>query len=194
VFQEARIDFAVDTAALAVPYLPAGASKVARLIGKTATEIDPKWASKIIGTGQSTSDAWHQAKSLEIAEEAAKNPAVEKVYLDRAYNTTYGTKGITGQRDDVAVVWKDGHVDHYECVSACQLRVDQEAKLVANRAKAGSEGRDITIEHPSRDPESRLGGKNGFEDTSGSDAGGGSSSGSSSGGGLLGLIAALFGL
>ena len=135
--------------------------------GKTLkSAVDSSWTSKIIGNAQKTKDAWHAAKSSEIAEAAAKNPNVAKVYLNKSYNTSYGKKGVSQQRDDVTVVYKDGRVDHYECVSVCQRKVDQDSKLLSNRAKAGSQGTDTSIDHPSRDPNSALGGSNGYKSSS----------------------------
>jgi hypothetical protein len=128
--------------------------------------VDSGWTSKIVGNAQKSKDAWHAAKSSEIAEAAAKNPNVAKVYLNKAYNTSYGKKGISQQRDDVTVVYKDGRVDHYECVSACQLMQGQVDKLAVNRAKAGSQGNDFAIEHPISNKNSALGGSNGYKDTS----------------------------
>ncbi|ACP26071.1 YD repeat containing protein [Sinorhizobium fredii NGR234] len=186
IYQEASVDLAVDAAAAAVPYVPAGASKVTRFFGKSATKVDPNWTSKIAGNVQKTTDAWHAAKSSEIAEAAAKNPNVEKVYLNKSYNTSYGRKGIARERDDVTVVYKDGRVDHYECVSACQRIEHAEVKLANNRASAGSQGADFAIDHPSRNPDSALGGGNGYRDTSSHGRG-------SSGGGLWGAVKSFFG-
>jgi RHS repeat-associated protein len=144
------------------------------------------WQSKIVGKAQKTGDPWHASKSREIAEAAAKNPNVKKVYLNKSYNTSYGQKGISQQRDDVTVVYKDGHTDHYECVSACQTVRDQNTKLANNRANVGSTGKDFPVEHPSRDSKSALGGSNGYSDTSRTK----SKTGGTSGGGLFGWIGA----
>jgi hypothetical protein len=146
---------------------------------------DPEWESKIVGNAQKTTDPWHAGKSSEIAEKAAKNPDVEKVYLNRSYNTSYSRKGISRERDDVTVVYKDGHVDHYERRSLCQTVESQSDKLTANRTKAGSTGSDTVINHPSADPNSRLGGSNGYKNTGPSASRSGSPGGGSYSGGLF---------
>jgi hypothetical protein len=127
---------------------------------------DPAWQSKIIGKSQRTTDPHHAAKSDEIAEAAAKNSAVSRVLLNRSYNTSYSKKGVSKERDDVTVIYKDGHVDHYECVSACQTVRGQQTKLANNRVKAGSKGDDFAIPHPSKDVNSKPGGSNGYKDAS----------------------------
>ena len=74
------------------------------------------WGGKIVGKAQVTKDAWHAAKSAEIAAAAAKDPSVKKVYLNSEYNTALGSKNASKKRPDVVVEYHNGRCDAYECV------------------------------------------------------------------------------
>lgn len=103
-------------------------------------EIDEAWESKIIGEAQVTGsksarDFSHAQKSEEAAIEAAKNPYVEKVYLNRGINGISGNKLSVNTRADVTIVNKNGTIDLIEVES----KTDTEIKLMERMRKTLNE-------------------------------------------------------
>ncbi len=113
-------------------------------------------ASKIKGTPQQTGkDSWHADASYAKAMEYAKDPNVASVHLNRAIDTALGVKGVSKQRPDITVVYKDGRtVRICECVSKGQTKDSQKAKNDRNvnrLGKAGFNGESVEIDRGGRD-------------------------------------------
>jgi hypothetical protein len=148
------------------------------------------WGGKIFGKAQVTKDAWHAAKSAEIAKAAAKDPSVKEVYLNSKYNTALGSKNASNKQPDVIVKYHNKTCDAYECVSASQTVQSQSDKLKSERAKIKVNGADHAIPHPNQSGgSSSLGGKLGYNGTSGYPSGGGSG-----GGGFWSAVKSFFGI
>lgn len=123
-------------------------------MGLGGKAIDPNWASKISGFGQKTGkDTWHADASYEKAVEFAKDPDVVSVHLNQSLNTALGTKGVSNQRPDITVTYKDGRVHVCECVSPSQSVGSQQDKIDAMTKKADQVKSGETIERGgSNDP------------------------------------------
>ncbi len=112
-------------------------SKVEKNVSKA------EWKGKIIGKAQKTGTDGHRVRSYKEAIKAAKDPKVEKVFLDKGYNKAAGLKPGTikpNRRPDATVVKKDGKVNSIEVQSKTDnpdvlLKRNQEAmdKLPAER-------------------------------------------------------------
>ena len=122
------------------------AAKAADKAGDAAKSV---WKGKIVGTAQKTGTPGHQVKTYREAIKAAKDPKVEKVYLNRSYKTSI-PKGKSGERPDVLIKNKDGRVDAVEVAS----KTDDEGKLLRrNQAAmqnlpAENRGGTVTIVRP----------------------------------------------
>ncbi|TCV74481.1 RHS repeat-associated protein [Neorhizobium sp. R1-B] len=162
---QGTIDLGVDAASAMVPFVPAGISKAARAVEKVddakalaKVDFDPDWAGKIHGYGQQAGkDTWHADVSYAKAVEYAKDPNVASVHLNRTIDSALGTKGVSQNRPDVTVVYKDGTtVKICECVSPSQKAVEMEAKNTTNVSKidaAGFKGEgDVTTRGGDGDP------------------------------------------
>ncbi len=79
-----------------------------------------------------------------------KDPNFASVDLNRAIDTALGVKGVSKQRPDITVIYKDGRtVRICECVSKGQSLRDQELKNKQNVTKlhnAGYKGKSDVIE------------------------------------------------
>jgi uncharacterized membrane protein YgcG len=137
------------------------------------------WGGKIFGKAQVTKDAWHAAKSAEIAKAAAKDPSVKEVYLNSKYNTALGSKNVSNKQPDVIVKYHNKTCDAYECVSASQTQKSQADKLARERKKINVGGADYVIPNPNTsNGSSSLGGSQGYNGASGNPSGGGPAGGS----------------
>jgi hypothetical protein len=79
-----------------------------------------EWKPKIEGKAQKTGTPGHQFKSYREAINAAKDPNVSKVYLDRGYNKAADLNPGTikpNRRPDVTIIRKDGRVNVIEVKS-----------------------------------------------------------------------------
>jgi hypothetical protein len=105
--------------------------------------VDAGWAGKITGTAQKTGkDTWHADASYGLAEKYAKDPNVASVHLNRSIDSVLGTKGVSKQRPDVTVVYKDGKTVHIcECVSPSQSAEGMTKKLNDMRNKIDARGK-----------------------------------------------------
>ena len=139
---------AIDIGATLVPFAPGGASfgiKASRAVEKAASKIDPSWGSKISGWGQkSGKDSWHADASYEKAVQYAKDPDVEKVYLNKSLDKIMNTVGVYRTRPDITVVYKDGtRVRVCECVSPSQTPAIMERKNVLTTEKGKANGKQV---------------------------------------------------
>lgn len=145
---------AIDVAATLTPGVPGGAATAihvaraeAKILSETAqaaSKIDASWASKIHGIAQETGrDRWHADVSYAKAVEYAKDHNVASVYMNRSIDTALGMKGVSSQRPDITVVYKDGKTVHIcECVSPSQTVRSQTRKNALNENKLREAGKE----------------------------------------------------
>lgn len=145
----------VDTAATVLPGAPGGVAAIIHGPGKILDSVsaankavDPGWAGKIKGTAQQTGkDSWHADASFEKAVEFAKDPDVASVHLNRPIDSALGTKGVSLDKPDITVVYKDGRRVHVcECVSPSQTVNELEKKTDRMSKDIDASGRSTTGE------------------------------------------------
>lgn len=163
---------AIDAGATLIPGIPGGATTAihlgrieAKIVAETAqsvAKVDASWASKIHGVAQKTGkDTWHADVSYAKAVEYAKDPNVGSVHLNRSIDSALGTKGVSRQRPDVTVVYKDGKTVHIcECISPSQTSASQVKKNEINEGKLREAGKEPSSEIVDRgDSNDPTGGK-----------------------------------
>jgi len=149
---------AIDAGATLIPGIPGGATTAIHLgrieantLAETiqsAAKVDGAWVGKIQGVAQKTGkDNWHADVSYAKAAEYAKDPNVASVHLNRSIDTALGTKGVSSQRPDITVVYKDGKTVHIcECVSPSQTSTSQARKNDMNSDKLRQAGKNSSGE------------------------------------------------
>ena len=110
-----------------------------------------EWKAKIIGPAQKTGTSSHATEAYKIAIEAAKDPEISQVYLNRGYKRATGLDIAPNRRPDVTIVKKDGTVHATEVQSKTDRETilrsrNQEAMNMLPREKQG----DINIVHANK--------------------------------------------
>lgn len=108
------------------------------ITGDAEIPVTPNWKDKIDGKAQKTGTDGHQFRSYREAIDAAKDPEVEKVLLDKGYNKAADLPPKTvspNRRPDVTVVKKDGSVNAVEVPS----KTDNPQDLIKRNQNAQSQ-------------------------------------------------------
>jgi hypothetical protein len=104
------------------------------------------------------SDSWHADVSYEKAIGFAKDPNVKEVHLNRTLDKPLGTNGVSKQRPDITVIYKDGKtVRVCKCVSPSQTFDSQLRKTDNMNKKIEASGKktekaDVTRRGSDSDP------------------------------------------